>query len=256
MLEDDVSDVLAKAMRGCGLDQAGLRAASGLDEATLRDALQGTLTPASAQACAAALGLRAEALLALHRHHPQRIALPGLQQLDLPFGEARVNAWWVACNGVRLLFDSGLDVGSLSQALPDLPDQCWITHMHRDHIGGLDLLRSKGVVVRGVPVAGSILARPGDVIDCGRLQLRVHDLSGHALPALGYEFALGNRTVLVVGDALFAGSIGRCDTPDRYQLALSNLRAVLDPLPDDTVLLPGHGPATTLGEERRGNPFL
>lgn len=256
MLEDDVSDVLAKAMRGCGLDHAGLREASALDESALRDALQGMLTPATAQACAAALGLRADALLAHHRHHPQRIELPGLQQLDLPFGEARVNAWWVACDGVRLLFDCGLDVASLAQALPGLPDQCWITHMHRDHIGGLDLLRSKGVVVRGVPVAGSILARPGDLIGCAGLQLRVHDLSGHALPALGYEFQLAGRTVMVVGDALYAGSIGRCDTPERYRLALGNLRAALDPLPDDTVLLPGHGPATTVGEERRGNPFL
>jgi glyoxylase-like metal-dependent hydrolase (beta-lactamase superfamily II) len=62
--------------------------------------------------------------------------------------------------------------------------------------------------------------------------------------------------VLVTGDALFAGSIGGCATPAIYQHALRQLREILAPLPDPTVLLPGHGPATTLGEERSANPFL
>jgi glyoxylase-like metal-dependent hydrolase (beta-lactamase superfamily II) len=61
---------------------------------------------------------------------------------------------------------------------------------------------------------------------------------------------------LVTGDALFAGSIGGCATPAIYQQALRTLRAALAPLTDQTLLLPGHGPATTVGEERAGNPFL
>ena len=64
------------------------------------------------------------------------------------------------------------------------------------------------------------------------------------------------RPVLVTGDALFAGSIGGCGTPAIYQHALRRLRDLLEPLPDETVLLPGHGPATTLCEERTANPFL
>ncbi len=76
------------------------------------------------------------------------------------------------------------------------------------------------------------------------------------MPALGYHVDGFPIPVLVTGDALFAGSIGGCPTPARYQLALSRLREVLAPLPDETLLLPGHGLATTLGEERVANPFL
>jgi glyoxylase-like metal-dependent hydrolase (beta-lactamase superfamily II) len=98
--------------------------------------------------------------------------------------------------------------------------------------------------------------KPGDSVCCGPLVVRACDLSGHAVPALGYHIEGLSMPVLVTGDALFAGSIGGCATPAIYQQALCNLRAVLAPLPDATILLPGHGPATTLGEERGGNPFL
>ena len=58
------------------------------------------------------------------------------------------------------------------------------------------------------------------------------------------------RPLLVLGDAVFAGSMGKCASPALYRQALDRLHDVLDPLPDDVVLLPGHGPATTLGQER------
>ena len=76
------------------------------------------------------------------------------------------------------------------------------------------------------------------------------------MPSLGYHVEGLGAPVLLTGDALFAGSMGGCNTPELYQHALRRLHAVLDPLPDNTILLPGHGPATTLGEERAGNPFL
>jgi glyoxylase-like metal-dependent hydrolase (beta-lactamase superfamily II) len=86
--------------------------------------------------------------------------------------------------------------------------------------------------------------------------VRACELSGHYTPALGFHIEGLSRPVLVTGDALFAGSIGGCGTPEIYQLALRTLRATLAALPDETVLLPGHGSATTLGEERVSNPFL
>ena len=98
--------------------------------------------------------------------------------------------------------------------------------------------------------------KPGDAVFCGPLILRACDLSGHFTPALGLHIEGLQAPVLVTGDALFAGSIGGCATPAIYQQALRNLRAALAPLPDQTVILPGHGPATTLGEERGGNPFI
>jgi glyoxylase-like metal-dependent hydrolase (beta-lactamase superfamily II) len=63
--------------------------------------------------------------------------------------------------------------------------------------------------------------------------------------------------VLIGGDVLFAGGIGRWDLPGGdHDLLLSGIRSKLLPLPDATTVLPGHGPATTIGEERRSNPFL
>jgi glyoxylase-like metal-dependent hydrolase (beta-lactamase superfamily II) len=62
--------------------------------------------------------------------------------------------------------------------------------------------------------------------------------------------------VLVTGDALFAGSMGGCGAAETYRHAVKRLREVLGALQAVTVLLPGHGPATTLEEERLGNPFL
>jgi glyoxylase-like metal-dependent hydrolase (beta-lactamase superfamily II) len=63
--------------------------------------------------------------------------------------------------------------------------------------------------------------------------------------------------IVFCGDVLFAGSIGRTDFPNGdLQLLLCGIRAKLWPLPDDTIVYPGHGPATTIGEEKRTNPFL
>jgi len=65
------------------------------------------------------------------------------------------------------------------------------------------------------------------------------------------------RATLVVGDTLFAGSIGRTDLPGGdLETLLRSIREVLFAFPDDTVVWPGHGPATTIGQERRTNPFL
>jgi glyoxylase-like metal-dependent hydrolase (beta-lactamase superfamily II) len=76
------------------------------------------------------------------------------------------------------------------------------------------------------------------------------------MPALGFHIERLARPVLVTGDAVFAGSMGGCASPAIYQHALRRLREVLAPLPDATVLLPGHGPQTSLGGERVANPFL
>jgi glyoxylase-like metal-dependent hydrolase (beta-lactamase superfamily II) len=76
------------------------------------------------------------------------------------------------------------------------------------------------------------------------------------VPALGYHIGGLEVPVLVTGDAIFAGSMGGCRDESTYQQARRTLHAAIRPLPCSTVLLPGHGPATTLGEEWRRNPFL
>jgi glyoxylase-like metal-dependent hydrolase (beta-lactamase superfamily II) len=147
-------------------------------------------------------------------------------------------------------------LGALDSLVGCLPGRVFITHAHHDHIGALESFLGAGVPVHAAGIARTIPMQPGDTVCCGPLSMRACDLSGHAAPALGFHIDGLGQEVLVTGDALFAGSMGGCGSPAIYQHALRRLREVLGPLPDATVLLPGHGPATTLGEERAANPFL
>ena len=151
------------------------------------------------------------------------------------------------------------------------------THAHCDHCGGnaalvlrtgaellchrndLPLLRSleqQGAMF-GVPFPPSPepdwFLEEGDTVTVGSADLRVLHTPGHS-PG---HIVLAGDAFVVAGDVLFAGSIGRFDLPggDYGQLLLS-IRTKLLPLPDDTVVYCGHGPATTIGEERRTNPYL
>jgi glyoxylase-like metal-dependent hydrolase (beta-lactamase superfamily II) len=90
-------------------------------------------------------------------------------------------------------------------------------------------------------------------LSLGGLTFEVRHVPGHSP---GHVAFVGHG-VAVVGDALFAGSIGRTDLPGGdAETLLTSIREQLLTLPDDTIVYPGHGPATTIGAERRGNPFL
>ncbi len=96
---------------------------------------------------------------------------------------------------------------------------------------------------------------PGQTLELDGTQWAVLDTSGHS-PG-GRSFYCAAAGVVIVGDALFAGSIGRVDFPgsDAEQL-LGNIRNHLFSLPDETVVYTGHGPTTTIGHEKRTNPFV
>ncbi|MGI4833325.1 MAG: MBL fold metallo-hydrolase [Janthinobacterium lividum] len=96
---------------------------------------------------------------------------------------------------------------------------------------------------------------PGQVIKLGESRLEVRFAPGHAPGHVVLYDQAGGQ--LVGGDVLFKGSIGRTDLPGgNHQLLLQSIESELLTLPDDTVVYPGHGPATTVGAERRSNPFL
>jgi hydroxyacylglutathione hydrolase len=256
MLEDDFTYVLRKALAGHQLAPAEVAALAGIAEHAVLSLLRGTFCAATARRLAPVLGLDAAAFAGHAHYHPKPLTLPSIRQLDLPFADGQVNAWLIDAGGARVLFDAGHEPRDLIRALEKLPERAFITHAHRDHTGGLSHLLEHHIPVHAGGIHETIPMKPGDSVCCGQLILRACDLSGHAVPALGYLIEGLPVPVLVTGDALFAGSIGGCATPALYQQALRNLRATLAPLPDTTVLLPGHGPATTLGEERMGNPFL
>ena len=156
--------------------------------------------------------------------------------------------------------DAGYDSAALLREMHlhggRMADRVFITHAHRDHVGALHEFLAAGIPVHAAGIPGTIAMKPGDRVCAGSLVIEARDLRGHADPALGFLIHGLATPVLATGDALFAGSIGGCATPETYQLALQQLRQTLATLPDETALLPGHGPATTLGQERAANPFL
>jgi hydroxyacylglutathione hydrolase len=260
MLEDDFTYVLRKALAGNGLSAAQAATRAGIPETAVLAFLGGAFSADTARSLAPVLGLDAAAYARHADYQPEPLALSGVGRLDLPFGREQVNAWLVRAGDAIVLFDAGFQSSDLTGALDEkcgrLPDRVFITHAHVDHIGGLKHLLHKGIPVHSADLPGTIRMKPGDTVFCVPLSIRACDLSGHADPALGFHVDGLDRPVLVTGDALFAGSMGGCGSPARYRHALGRLREVLGPLTDATVLLPGHGPATTLGEERLANSFL
>ncbi|MFQ5532708.1 MAG: MBL fold metallo-hydrolase, partial [Candidatus Methylomirabilales bacterium] len=97
------------------------------------------------------------------------------------------------------------------------------------------------------------LLNEGDEVTMGESRLRVFHTPGHTPGGI----CLYGEGVVFVGDTLFSGSVGRTDMPGgSYEILLSSIRSKLLSLPDETAVYPGHGPSTTIGEERIHNPFL
>lgn len=157
--------------------------------------------------------------------------------------------------------------------------QIMITHAHIDHVGGAMKLR----IATGAPIllnqndyallkmldeqaAWIGVAPPGEVeidsslkqsdtIKAGPLNASVIHTPGHTEGSVCLYFAAEKK--LIAGDTLFAGSIGRTDLPGgSFDKIIHSLHEKLLALPDETVVVPGHGPLTTIGEERESNPFL
>ncbi|MBZ5668537.1 MAG: MBL fold metallo-hydrolase [Acidobacteriia bacterium] len=154
------------------------------------------------------------------------------------------------------------------------------THAHIDHVGGVQKLQqATGAAVLmhqadlplyqnlalqaewlGVPPPGVVnvdqFLKEGDTLRCGALTLEVLHTPGHSPGSLSLHLP-GEKQLILSGDTLFQGSIGRTDLwGGSFDEILRSIRHRLLIFPDATPVFPGHGPSTTIGEERKSNPFL
>jgi glyoxylase-like metal-dependent hydrolase (beta-lactamase superfamily II) len=184
--------------------------------------------------------------------------------------------------GEAIVIDPGDEIGRIHGRLGELGlklKQILVTHAHIDHVGGaLKLKRLTGAPILfnqddlpqlkimesqagwlGIPTPET--APPDDLLTDGltvglaSFPAQVIHTPGHTQGSVCLHFA--PLKLLVAGDTLFAGSIGRTDLPGgNYGQMMESIQSRLLPLPDETKVLPGHGPGTTIGVERKKNPFL
>ncbi len=273
-LEDELGDVLEKAMRQAHLTEQEVAQRSEVPREKIRDAIdyRYDLTAEELQRLAVALGLNEIGLSALaHGRYPlpEISGLPFcLYPLRTPHGIGVANAYIVAdCSlSTGLLFDAGSEYSLLRRVWPKnikKLEAIFITHAETEHIGGLrGLLGEFGSVPvfrpEGAAVEGGLAVGEGARLTFGNFEVKTIRTPGHVESHNCYLVKASHvptaAPLLISGDTLFAGSLGApyyC----RDRLAESLKRLFLS-LPDNTVVAPGHGPLTTLRNERQFNPFV
>jgi len=264
-LEDNFNDIIGKAMRGRGLDDSTVAAQTGLAPSQVNQLREGEWNAEAARKVAPVLGLGADALVGIGEktYRPSRVAIPGLAQFNTPYEDMTVNSYlaWDERTREAVAFDTGADC---TEMLAFLRDQnlslsaILLTHTHGDHIFDLDRLKEKtgapAFVGDREPTDGAQTFPTGKEFQVGRLKIGTRLTWGHSKGGITFVIQGLSRPVAVVGDAVFAGSMGGGGVS--YADALSTNKAQIFTLSDDTVICPGHGPMTTVGEEKRNNPFF
>jgi len=158
--------------------------------------------------------------------------------------------------------------------------QIWLTHAHIDHAGGAGALARQLAIpivgpnrgdadwIAALPQQGAMFGLPpaqaftptrwladGDTVDLAGHTIGVRHCPGHTPGHVVFHVPEIDRAF--VGDVLFAGSVGRTDLPGgNHEQLIDSIRTRLWPMGDETVFIPGHGPESTFGQERRTNPFV
>jgi len=190
---------------------------------------------------------------------------------------------WCEQTKRAVVIDPGGDLPDIARAIAQAGvtvEKIWLTHGHIDHAGGAaelkatlnvpiegphrnDLFLLQNVVesarMFGIPNAANVTPdrwlEEGDQVHVGELTFDILHCPGHSPGSVAFVNA--GQKLAIVGDVLFAGSIGRTDLPGgSLEQLLNSIRDKLLPLADDVTVLNGHGPFTTIGRERATNPFL
>ncbi|MEY2491466.1 MAG: hydroxyacylglutathione hydrolase [Verrucomicrobiota bacterium] len=264
-LEDNFADVIGKAQRGLEISDSELAEKARIDASAIRKLRGGHFDELAVFRIAPVLGLGARALrdLAQNEYRPSVTGIDGLAVFNTPFQDVRVNAYLVWDPDLReaVAFDSGADCKPMVDRIAKeklMVKLILLTHAHADHIADLArLVKATGAPVfisgrESAPGAKSI--GEGEEFQVGRLKIKSLLTWGHSRGGMTYFVTGLKHPLAIVGDSIFAGSMGGGNVS--YKDAVKNNLEKILTLPEDTIICPGHGPITTVGEEKEHNPFF
>ncbi len=191
-------------------------------------------------------------------------------------GMVATNGYLVECEGGNFLIDAPAGISDWLKEKNKKITDLVLTHQHYDHVEDVEKLQSEGVRVSAwsdysqdltLETFGKSWGLPevkpfqidskltvGEGILCGE-KVHIGHVPGHSPDSISLYFP--NDELCFVGDALFAGSVGRCDLPGgSLEVLISGIRRELLSLPDETTIYPGHGGTSLIGKERVSNGYL
>ena len=265
-LEDLHQDILGKAMRGLGVGINEMAKRVECEKSKIEFILSGGVDEELIFSMVKELNLDESKLLvsAKREWYPSLLIVDCFHQFNLPFGDMHVNVYvvWDKQSKSAWIFDSGPlaepILGFLNKKRLTV-NAIFLTHTHRDHIACLNDLRlgsgNPSVYVHELEaIDGCTSIREGFEYKADGLSLSTLHTHGHALGGITYVIKGLGKPVAIVGDAVFAGSMG--GGMISYTDALHTNREKILSLPEDTILCPGHGPLTKVAWEKKHNPFF
>lgn len=264
-LEDNAGDIIGKAQRGLGISDSELAQKAGVAVQDVRDAREARAGASVLEKIAPILRLHGGSLLVLAdgAWQPEALELEGMEQFNTPYGDMTVNSYlaWDSSTREAIAFDSGASAAPMLEAIREKQlntKLILLTHAHPDHIADLQQLRAATgaqVYLSGRESApGAHPIDEGRKFSVGNLEIESRLTSGHSPGGMTFVIRGLARPVAIVGDSMFAGSMGGGNIS--YEDALRNNREKILTLPDDTIICPGHGPLTTVRREKKANPFF
>ncbi|MCC5021387.1 MAG: MBL fold metallo-hydrolase [Candidatus Synoicihabitans palmerolidicus] len=268
-LEDNFDDLINKAQRGLQISDEDLAARSGVTLEDLSKVKAGELHIAVLRRVARHLRLGPNALEAMARKswYPEMPAFPrGFAAFNTAFEDMTVNSYliWDSKTKEAAAFDTGASVESMLDVISSARlrlKYIFLTHDHEDHIADLSRLSAAAPQAEVWSHEEAPLDHPGAQtfqegvhFHIGDLDIKTLLTAGHARGQTTFFISGLSWSLAIVGDSLFASSIG--GSPTHYEMQVRNDRNKIFTLPRDTVLAAGHGPLTTLTQEKKNNPVF
>ena len=276
LLEDEAGDIIRKARTGLGFTTGQAAEKTGLPISVLEEIESCKHTPTQQETgllarvfCLDPAKLYEIATGLWHPEEPSQDLLSEVVIIEGSMGSYKVNGYILIDkpSGEAAAFDTANDSKKVLEALHKRGGRLkylFLTHCHMDHTGGLEGIFKATEAGIGIPEGeasigfgigmqrGVFYVKDDSEFSLGQRKIRSVVISGHTQGSICYI----TRNYCFSGDTLFAGSVGRAYSPEAYRDLLHSLRTRILSLNEGVHIFPGHGPVTTVGEEKRHNPFF